>query len=257
MRFKDHFSKQATNYAKFRPRYPREMFEFLGTIAPSRDLAWDCATGNGQAASELASVFDRAIATDASESQIANAELHDRVEYRVVPAEESRLPTDSFDLVMVAQALHWLNHDRFFPEVRRVLRNNGVFAASAYNHLQTEGPIKKIIDRYYYDIVGPYWPPERALIEKFREIPFPFAELQTPMFEIAVDWNLEHLKGYLASWSSTQRFIAETNRNPLDEIVCDLESAWSNPQTTKRIVWPLVLRVGLKTPLESSESLQR
>lgn len=246
MRFKDHFSKQAANYAKFRPRYPREMFKFLGAIAPSRDLAWDCATGNGQAAIELASVFNRVIATDASESQIANAELHDRVEYRVAPGEENGLPTNTFDLVMVAQALHWLNHDRFFPEVRRVLRNNGVFAASAYNHLQTEDSIRKIIRHYYDDIVGPYWPPERALIEEFGEIPFPFAECQTPKFEIAVDWNLEHLKGYLASWSSTQRFIAETNRNPLDEIVCDLESAWGDPQITKRIIWPLVLRAGLR-----------
>jgi SAM-dependent methyltransferase len=224
------------------------MFKFLGTITPGRDLVWDCATGNGQAAVELASVFDRVMATDASENQIANAEPQQRVEYRVAPAEENDLPTNSFDLVMVAQALHWLNHDRFFPEVRRLLRNNGVFAASAYNHLQTESPIKKIVEHYYYDIVGPYWPPERSLIEEFQKIPFPFTERQTPKFEIAVDWNLEHLKGYLSSWSSTQRFIAATNRNPLREIGRDLEKVWGDPQRTKRIAWPLVLRAGLKTP---------
>jgi len=89
MSFKDHFSKQAADYARFRPRYPREMFEYLGRIAPSRALAWDCATGNGQAAVGLAAVFERVIATDASEKQIANAEPHERVEYRVAPAEES------------------------------------------------------------------------------------------------------------------------------------------------------------------------
>jgi ubiquinone/menaquinone biosynthesis C-methylase UbiE len=247
VQFKDHFSKQAADYAKFRPRYPQEIFEYLGTIAPARELAWDCATGNGQAAVELANVFNRVIATDASDEQIANAEPNKRVEYRVAPAEDSGLQTGKFDIVMVSQALHWLNRDRFYPEVRRVLRENGVFAASAYNHLRTDEPIKEIIKRYYYEVVGPYWPPERALIEKFEEIPFPFPQLKTPEFEIAADWNLEHLMGYLRSWSSTQRFIAATNRNPLDQIVDDLEKAWSSPQKTRRIVWPLVLRVGVKT----------
>ena len=222
------------------------MFDYLGSIAPSRKLAWDCATGNGQAAVELANVFERVIATDASDSQIANAEPHANVEYRIAPAEQSGLPSQDFDLVLVAQALHWLNHDRFYPEVRRLLRDNGVFAASAYNLLRTDTPIKQIVRRYYYDIVGPYWPPERALIEKFNEVSFPFPERETPKFEIVAEWNLEHLTGYLRSWSSTQRFIATTNRNPLDQIAGELEKAWGDPQQTRRIVWPLALRVGIK-----------
>ena len=246
VQFKDHFSKQAADYAKFRPRYPREVFEFLGTITPSRALAWDCATGNGQAAVELANVFGRVIATDASESQIANAESHKGVEYRVASAEQSGLQSASFDLVLVAQALHWLNHDRFYPEVRRVLKETGAFAASAYNHLRTDKPIREIIKRYYYEIVGPYWPAERSLIEKFSEIPFPFRECQTPEFEIVAEWTLEHVVGYLWSWSSTQRFVAVTNRNPLDEIAQDLQKAWGDPLKSRRIVWPLALRVGIK-----------
>ena len=127
-----------------------------------------------------------------------------------------------------------------------MLKQNGVFAASAYNLLQTDPAVKKIVRHYYYDVVGPYWPPERALIEKFELIPFPFLERETPKFEIVAEWDLEHLVGYLRSWSSTQRFIATTNRNPLDEIATDIEKAWGNAQDTKRIVWPLVLRVGLK-----------
>jgi len=246
MIFKDHFSKQAADYAKFRPHYPRDIFAYLGTIAPTSELAWDCATGNGQAAVQLATVFDRVIATDASENQISNAEPHERVEYRVASAEQSCLSSGSFDLVMVAQALHWLNHDRFYPEVRRVLKENGIFAASAYNHLLIDRSINEIVKRYYYEIVGPYWPPERSLIEKFSGIPFPFPERETPKFEIVTQWNLEQLIGYLWSWSSTQRFVAATNRNPLDQIADDLEKVWGEPQKTKRIVWPLILRVGIK-----------
>lgn len=222
------------------------MFEYLGSISPARELAWDCATGNGQAAIELANVFDCVIATDASEKQIENAAQNERIEYRVAAAEQSNLPVASFDLVMVAQALHWLNRDRFYPEVRRVLKENGVFAASAYNHLRIDQAINEIIKRYYYEIVGPYWPAERALIEQFAKIPFPFPERETPEFEIVAEWNLEHLMGYLWSWSSTQRFVAATNQNPLDQIANDLEKAWGDPRGTKRIVWPLMLRVGIK-----------
>jgi len=246
VQFKDHFSTQAAVYAKFRPRYRKEMFEYLGTIAPTRQLAWDCATGNGQAAVELAEVFDRVIATDASESQIGNAEPHEKVEYRVAPAEQSNLQPGAVDLILVAQALHWLDRDRFYPEVARILKEGGVFAASAYNLLQTDKLIKDIVGHYYYEVVGPYWPAERALIEKFEEIPFPFPECKTPKFEIVADWNLEQLVGYLRSWSSTQRFIAATNRNPLDQIASDLEKAWGDPEKTKRIVWPLILRAGQK-----------
>jgi len=120
MTFKDHFSKQAVGYAKFRPRYPRKLFDYLGSIAPSRQFAWDCGTGNGQAAVGLASVFDRVIATDASEKQIANAQSRKLVDYRVAPAENSGIESETLDLIMVAQALHWFDLDRFYPEAERV-----------------------------------------------------------------------------------------------------------------------------------------
>ena len=154
MSFKDHFSKQAADYARFRPRYPRELFEYLGGVAPSRALAWDCATGNGQAAVELAEVFERVIATDASEKQIANAQPYERVEYRTASAEESGLKSGTLDLTMVAQALHWFDQPRFYEEVRRVLKTNGVLAASAYNLLTIEPAINKVVNRYYHDVVG-------------------------------------------------------------------------------------------------------
>jgi SAM-dependent methyltransferase len=247
MTFKDHFSKQAAAYARFRPRYPREMFEYLGTVAPSRALAWDCATGNGQAAVQLAEVFDRVIATDASEKQIGNAEPHERVEYRVAPAEESGLESDTNDLIMVAQALHWFDLPRFYKEVRRVLKNNGAFAVSAYKFFHITPKIDQLVnDRYYDKVVGPFWPPERVLVEKFEELPFPFLEIQTPSFEMIAEWNLEHLLGYLRSWSATQRFIAANKRDPLEAIADGLCAAWGDTNRTRRVIWPLTLRIGIK-----------
>jgi ubiquinone/menaquinone biosynthesis C-methylase UbiE len=245
MTFKDHFSKQAADYAKFRPRYPSKLFEYVGSVAASRTLAWDCATGNGQSAIELAEVFDRVIATDASEKQIANAQPYGHVEYRVAPAESSGLQSGTVDLIMVAQALHWFDLDRFYREARRVLKPNAVLAASAYNLLHIESAIDEVVNRYYFEVVGPFWPPERALIEKFEELPFPFLEIKTPSFEMIAQWNLEHLVGYLRSWSATQRFIAATQRDPLEEITDELRDAWGDTKQTRRVTWPLTLRVGI------------
>jgi SAM-dependent methyltransferase len=251
MSFKDHFSKQAADYARFRPRYPREMFKYLGTVARSRALAWDCATGNGQAAVQLTEVFDRIIATDASEKQIANAEPHERVEYRVASGEESGLESSTIGLIMVAQALHWFDLDRFYAEVKRLLKPGGIFAASAYKFFHIVPAIDEVVNnRYYRKVVGPFWPPERTLIEKFEQLPFPFPETETPRFEMSVHWKLEHLIGYLRTWSATQRFIAANRRDPLEEIAAELGAAWGDAKQLRRVIWPLTLRVGVKTTPE-------
>ncbi len=245
MTFKDHFSKQAAGYAKFRPRYPQKLFDYLRSIAPSRQLAWDCGTGNGQAAVGLASLFDRVIATDASEKQIANAQSHKIVEYRVAPAENSGIESKTLDLIMVAQALHWFDLDRFYAEARRVLKSDGVLAASAYNLLHVEPAIDEVVNRYYYEVVGPFWPAERKLVEQFADLPFPFHKVDAPKFEMTAQWNLDHLLGYLQTWSSTQRFIAANKRDPLEAIADDLRAAWGDPGQMRKVVWPLILRVGI------------
>ena len=245
MSFKDHFSKQAQDYAKFRPRYPQQLFDFLGSIAPSRKLAWDCGAGNGQAAVGLASVFDRVIATDASEKQIANAQLHEKIEYRVAPAENSGIGSETIDLIMVAQALHWFALDEFYAEARRLLKPHGVLAASAYNLLHIEPAIDEVVDRYYYKVVGPFWPPERRFIEQFADLPFPFHEIDGPTFEMTASWRLDQLIGYLRTWSSTQRFIVAKRADPVNEISDALGSAWGSPEQTRNVRWPLTLRVGV------------
>jgi ubiquinone/menaquinone biosynthesis C-methylase UbiE len=240
--FKDHFSKQAADYAKFRPRYPEELFRWLGSVAPARESAWDCATGNGQAAVELAEVFERVIATDASEQQVARAEANARVEYRVASAEQSGLDAQSVDLITVAQALHWFDLNRFYAEVRRVLKPGGIIAAWAYKLATVEPAIDVVVNRYYSDVVGKYWPAERVLVEKFEELPFAFEEMGVPQFEMVAEWTVERMLGYLRTWSATQRFRAAEKRDPLEEIEGELRTAWGNEG--RQVIWPLTMRVG-------------
>jgi methylase of polypeptide subunit release factors len=86
------FTEIAESYSESRPGYPSELFAWLASVVPSRDVAWDTATGNGQAALGLAEHFDRVIATDRCEAQILHAKPHSHVEYRVAQAETSGLP---------------------------------------------------------------------------------------------------------------------------------------------------------------------
>jgi SAM-dependent methyltransferase len=245
MSFKDHFSGQAAEYAKFRPSYPAALFEYLAKIVPSRNVAWDCATGSGQAAIALAKHFALVIATDASAKQIRNAERAERVQYRVAPAENSGIESESVDLVTVAQALHWFDLAKFYEEAKRVLNPGGLIAVWNYDFLQATPEIDAAVNRFYHDIVGPFWPPERRVIETgYATLPFPFQEIEAPAFRIEVHWTLPQLIGYLQTWSATQRYIEANGSNPLTLIADELEKAWNDPDAMKLIVWPLTVRIG-------------
>jgi len=245
VKFKDHFSKQSREYAKCRPHYPRDMFAFIAANSPNDQLALDCATGNGQAAIELAEFFHKVIAIDASAAQIENASPGERVEYRVAAAEESSLPNESCDAITVAQALHWFDLDRFYLETRRVLRPGGILAVWTYKELRATPEIEAVVRHYHDEVVGPYWPAERKLVgHVYLELPFPFAEMECPEFEAQVRWSYEDLRGYLNTWSATQRYIAATARDPRELINRELAQAWGDGAEERVIAWPLTVRAG-------------
>jgi ubiquinone/menaquinone biosynthesis C-methylase UbiE len=244
--FHDHFSGVANRYADFRPHYPAELFDYLATLVPRHSVVWDCACGNGQASRDLAARFDQVIATDASQEQIASAAPRPGIEYRVAPAEESGLSDHSVALVTVAQALHWFDFDRFHAEVKRVLVPNGVLAVWAYGIIVVEGEaVDRIAHEFYAETVGPYWPPERVLVENgYRTIPFPYTEITPPAFRMETHWTLEQLLGYFSTWSATNRYIKATGQNPLELLAASLQASWGDPALPRRIEWPLSLRIG-------------
>ncbi len=243
--FKDHFSAQAADYVRFRPRYPAALFAYLAEQAPGRRLAWDCATGNGQVAEGLAAHFDAVVATDASASQVAQAPRLANVAFRVEPAEASSLADASVDLVTVGQALHWFGLDRFYAELRRVGRPGALVAAWCYSLLCCDPEVDRVLLRYYREVVGPYWPADRAKVESgYRELPFPFAPVAAPELALEADWDLAELTGYLGTWSAAQRYREARGRDPREEIAASLAQAWGSPGRKRRIEWPLHFRVG-------------
>ncbi len=243
--FEDHFSKQAGEYAQYRPQYPGELFVYLASISPSRQLAWDCGTGNGQAARELARHFNRVIATDASSDQIAQAVPHERIDYRVERAEEVSLETGSVDLVTVAIAVHWFDLETFYQAVRRVGRPDGILAVWMYHLPVIDPSIDPILKHYYANVLAGYWPERfHFLAERYQTLPFPFEELKPPEFEIQANWELGQVVGFLDSWSATRRYQKERGQHPVSIIWQGLSEIWGEPGRRRTIRWPLYLRVG-------------
>jgi SAM-dependent methyltransferase len=244
--FNDHFAPVATKYADFRPRYPKSLFAWLASLVPRHALAWDCASGSGQASIDLATHFERVVATDASQAQVDAAIAHARIEYRVAPAESSGLPNTSVDLITVAQALHWFNLASFYNEVRRVLRPGGVLAVWTYGVLTVEGAeVDSLVQCFYHDTVGPYWPFERAHVEDgYRSLPFPFAEIAAPCFSMEASWTLFELLGYIRSWSATHRFSEAKGFDPVISLEKQLAPLWGAPELRRHMAWPLSLRAG-------------
>jgi SAM-dependent methyltransferase len=243
--FKDHFSEQAPDYARFRPHYPAELFVWLAEIAPGRDTAWDCGTGSGQAAIGLAAHFERVIATDPSRRQLAHAVPHPRVDYRLAAAEVSHLDTASIDLVTVAQALHWFDLERFYAEARRVLKPGGAIAVWTYTLLDADAGIDELLMDFYRNVIGPYWPPQRRMVDdRYRSLPFPFQPIASPAFEIRTEWSRNDLLGYLGTWSATRAFVRARGYDPRLEFARRLEPLWPDPAQRKTLRWPLHLRVG-------------
>jgi len=245
MSFKDYFSSQASNYAKYRVAYPRSLFEYLASLVPERRLAWDCATGSGQAAIELASFFERVVATDGSPEQIENAKPRPNIIYRVALAEQSGLERGSVDLITVATAIHWLNLEKFYAEVRRVARKKAVLATFSYYHAQVDSAIERILHHFARQVLSEYWPHERQLSTTlYQDLPFPFLEFKAPLFEARAQWNFDQLLGYINTWSATQMATTALGKSPIEGIRAELTQAWGDPSKKFLFRWPLFFRIG-------------
>ena len=240
--FKDHFSNHAHQYATARPGYPDKFIEHVASRAPGTGLAWDVATGNGQAAVELARHFDRVHATDASVDQLASARPGPGVSYAVESAEQCSLDDASADLVTVAQAAHWFDLERFYAQVRRVLVPGGALAIWCYGIHRVDPSVDEIVADFYTNTVGSFWPAERHYIEDgYASLPFPFRAQATPTFEMRIQWNLDNFVAYLRSWSASQRYLRHHQRDPLEPVIDSLRAAWGDE--TRLVIWPIYLKL--------------
>ena len=240
---KDLFSQHSEKYAMFRPKYPVDLYRFIYSHCKSFEVAWDCATGNGQAAQDLALKFNKVFASDFSEQQIQSAVGRANIIYSVCPAEQTPFADNTFNLITVAQAAHWLPFDTFYKEVKRVAKPNATIAIWGYGLLSVHPEIDKLISNFYTNIIGMYWDKERKHIDQqYQAIPFPFIEIPTSEFEMIFEWTLQELEGYLNTWSAVQKFSKANQFNPVNELIELIRMQWKNKMM--RVQFPLFLRLG-------------
>ncbi len=246
MTFRDLFSERASIYAQFRPEYPSELFKWLRGLVDRHDAVWDCATGSGQAARALARIFSRVVATDASAEQIGQAPPEDGIEYRVANASASGLSNQSVNMVTVAQALHWIDLDTFYAEVRRVLTTDGALVIWGYGDpvMETE-PLEQTVNGYNRGTIEDYWMPERMiLLERYANVAFPFREIEAPTLWLERQWTLPELVGYLRTWSATANYIKKTGTDPIPAAEAELAEHWGEKENRRLVRWPLHIRAG-------------
>lgn len=240
--FKDHFSGHAAGYARYRPAYPAALYNWLAAKANSHDCAWDVATGNGQAAVELAKRFRLVIATDGSAAQIEQAIPAANIEYRIETAESNSVSDRSVDLVTVAQAYHWFDHPAFVKQVQRVLKPGGLLAVWTYTLAEINPTVDAVVRDFYRGPIDAYWPPERRLVESgYRSLQFPWPDIEVPAFLLQLDWSLQDLLGYLRTWSAVQRYQSANGKDPVAERQEQFATAWGGEQT-RTIKWPMRVR---------------
>ncbi|NMH29222.1 class I SAM-dependent methyltransferase [Flavobacterium silvaticum] len=240
---KDNFSEQSVSYARFRPSYPEEVVQYITSFTKHKNTVLDVATGNGQLAVKLADLFEKVIGIDISEKQLSNATLKPNIEYLLRPAENCGFDTATFDLVTVAQAIHWFDFNTFYPEVYRILKPDGIFAILGYGLFSTNSRADKILKHFYNDIIGPYWDKERKYIdENYETIPFPFDEIKVQHFSADYEWSFAQLTGYLDSWSAVAHYKKKVGIDPVDLIRHELALVWE--LSDRKVHFPLLLRIG-------------
>lgn len=243
---KDLFSGQSDFYAKYRPTYPPELFEYILSFVDEKDTAWDCATGNGQAAQVLANYFKRVEATDISEAQLNLAVQAPNIHYQISAAEKTPFADNTFDLITVATAYHWLNWKAFYDEATRVGKPNAVVSVWGYNLFScADEKITQLIHHFYYDLIHPYWDPGRRFVEQsYTAVEFDFAPLPGKDFQMKYLWDKEHFTGYLQSWSAVQSYLKQNNVSPLTLIEPNIDKLWSNKDEVKTFYFPLFMKIG-------------
>ena len=239
------FGARADAYASFRPHYPESLFAWLAAQCAERLRALDIACGNGQASHPLREHFKQVLACDASLEQLQAGADQPGLQLFVAEAQTQPLPSQSLDLIVVAQALHWFATPAFFAEVRRLLKPGGVFCAWCYSLMRIDDELDALIDEFYWNTLGGYWPLGRASVDAgYRDIDNPFTPLAPPASAIEISWSLEQLLGYLRTWSAVQRYERQNGVDPLRLLQPKLRQIWSDAKQPRFVRLPLHFLAG-------------
>ncbi|MGF1511344.1 MAG: class I SAM-dependent methyltransferase [Myxococcota bacterium] len=239
------FSAVADAYRSSRPEYPSALFEDLAERCARRELAWEAGCGSGQATISLARRFQEVYANDVSDEAVSRAPRHPRVRYVVGAAEKTRLKPHTVDCVLAAQAAHWFDRAAFYSEVRRVGRPGAVIALVGYGLLRIEPSVDQVVDWFYSDLLGAYWPTGRLSVDaEYGDFEFPFEEMTGPELVIVRVWERQQLVDFLSTWSAVVRYGELTGTSALEPLLPRLAVTWPDPEECRTVTWRVFGRYG-------------
>jgi len=177
----------------------------------------------------LINYFENVKSSDINGNQIKSGFKHNNIEYSVQNSEKTNYKDLSFDIVCVAQALHWFSSDKYYKEVNRILKEDGIFACWGYSFFKINNEIDKLINETIFDPILPYWAEENKLLwNNYSEIDFPFEKIEVPEIKMIETWNKIELVEYIKTWSAYKRFIDNNNNDIISNFLDTISGIWKD-----------------------------
>jgi SAM-dependent methyltransferase len=194
---------------------------------------------------QLSCLFDRVDACDINHSQLDAAEQAANIMYLECPVEHPPYGDAVFDLITVAQSLHWFDFQRFWPHVERTLKPGGVFAAWGYDWFQVSPEVDDAM-RFFRAVIEPFWSScSQLLWDGYRDVGMPLPALDAALPDCHA-WNLEQLLGYLNTWSATKLCVQSLGNHVLNDARQRLARGWGDPAMVRQVNMPLHFIAGRK-----------
>jgi SAM-dependent methyltransferase len=240
MTFQSRFGAAAEAYDSYRPEYPAEVFEFILTHV-SRDrrrLALDLGAGTGRATRGLAGHFEKVIAVE-PDSKMADKIRGSApgVVVQIATAEDCAVQPDSIDLIVVANALHWMDAPLVMKNVTRWLHVSGIFALIDPPFPRTPKPIRGIIRQEFHEHWESFRDPRLGKAGNRKERIWQSLIISTPGLALLEERTIANINPLTAAefvgfWQSTS--YGSAYARSLD----DSASYWQDLEYRFRSAWP-------------------
>lgn len=219
------FGRQSAAYAKGRPGYPSELYDWIVANSPETHTVWDVGCGSGQATKSLAEYFKHVHATDISSAQIQAALPHENIHYAAAPAHDSGLPDDRADTITVATAVHWFTERDFWNEVARVGKSGGLFCAWTYQLPTAPNGVMRDFLTPVYELIDPYWAEgNRICMAGYdaNNLNCHMRVIETPSLTANYKWTAQQVADFAESWSAHLHAREDGHAKRLEKLREDL-----------------------------------
>lgn len=136
------FSSNVYDYTMYRPSYPEAVIEYLNkNIGLKNKIVADIGAGTGILTKLVLNNGNKVFAIEPND-KMRNASIdylkgYSNINFLSSTAENTCLPSDSVDVIFVAQAFHWFNTSEAIHEFYRITRNNS-YIVLLWNEIRSE-----------------------------------------------------------------------------------------------------------------------